>query len=181
MSSTNDPTDTPPDSEPIKDTFQLLKEFYAGDLDDDPSLDDDGDDTVSAGLNVSLIQTRLNLCVPGDDEASSKATDILTATKEILECLRNEFPSIRIIPWKVVHLADDTPKRHLLPTDPKEAEAFIFNYTRYLLKSQVTSASKSFMIPLLHPRILITSLPRIFLNPDATFYRLLNQMRSSPR
>jgi len=109
MSSTNDPTDTPPDSKPIKDTFQLLKDFYAGDL-DDLSLDDD-DATVSAGLNASLIQTRLNLRVPGDEEASSKATKILTATKEILECLKNEFPSIQIIPWKVVHLADDTPKR----------------------------------------------------------------------
>jgi len=179
MSYTNNPTDNQPDSESIKDTFQLLKDFYAGDL-DDPSLDDD-DNTVTAGVNASLIQTRLNLCIPGDDEASSKATEILTATKEILECLRNEFPSIQIIPWKVVHLADDTPKGTFFPLTQRKQKPLSSTTLATLLKSQVTFASKSFMIPPWHPRILITSLPRTFLNPDANFYRSLNQMRFSPR
>lgn len=95
MTSTTNPSVTSPEPKSNRNPFQLLKDFYAGAF--DPSFDDD-DVTIAAGSNASLIQTRLNLHVPGDEEESSRATQILTAMKEILECLKNEFPSIQIIP-----------------------------------------------------------------------------------
>jgi len=126
MTTTNDSSDISMTPDSSRNPFQLLQNFHTGTL--DPSLDVDDDATIAAG---SLIQTRLTLRVPVNEEASSKATQILAATKEILECLKNEFPSIQIIPWKVVTLNAATPKRILLPTDPKEAEAYVFNYTRF--------------------------------------------------
>jgi len=176
MSATNNPTDNQPDSEPIKDTFQLLKDFYAGDL-DDPSLDDDDAVTVSAGVNASLTQTRLNLRVPGDDEASSKATEILTATN----ALEMNSPPFRSFLGKLYTLRMIPQKETFFPLTQRKQKPLSSTTIATLLKSQVTSASKSFMIPPWHPRILITSLPRTFLNPDANFYRSPNQMRCSPR
>jgi len=126
-------------------SLDILKRFHTGTLtlSLEEQDDDDEDATISGSNYSTLCCLHLNMPVPGDELAKLKSTQILEAAGEKLDCLKNEFPSLQIIPWKVETLASDTVKQTKLPTDPKEAEIFIFNCNRFFSNKSGFSTSRN--------------------------------------
>jgi hypothetical protein len=118
-------------------SFDLLKAFFADDVDSEPISEDEtnADDATTHGSNKSSPSlTRITFKVPADELAKDKPKAILVVAKEVLDCFQMEFPSMKLLPWKTKEVSPTSGTTKSLPLDPKLAESFLFGYSRFFAK-----------------------------------------------
>jgi len=115
-------------------SFDLLEQIHKDGFEEcEPDLDED-DATVPGANVVPPSLTRITFKVPGDEMAKDKPKAILLAAKEVIDCLQVEFPSVKLLPWKIEEVTTLSNIKGSLPTNPKLAETFLFGYSRFFAK-----------------------------------------------